>query len=223
MSPELHLPARGLLFDNDGVLVDSDAAVARSWTRWAIEHGLAPASVLEIVHGRRSADTVALLVSEGARARSTALIDRYEIEHSVSVTAIAGAAELLAGLPTSAWAVVTSGSRPLASARLVAAGLPLPTVWVTAEDVERGKPDPQGYLAAARALGVEPSAALVLEDSAAGIAAGMASGAAVLGISERALDTPAPVVVRDLTGARWTGEGLALPADAVLRAPRDHG
>ena len=213
------LPAAGLLFDNDGVLVDSDAAVAVSWTRWAHRYALEPARVIATVHGRRSADTVATLLPPGEQPSATALIDAYEIEDSAAVTALPGAAALLPSLPPERWSVVTSGSRPLASARLRAAGLPLPRTWVTAEDVRRGKPDPEGYRLGAERLGLGVRDCLVLEDSAAGVAAGLASGAGVLGISERALATAAPVVVRDLDGVRWTGTGLLLPVAGLLRAP----
>jgi sugar-phosphatase len=219
----VHLPVRGLLFDNDGVLVDSEASVTASWTRWAQVHGLDAAEVLEIVHGRRAADTVALLVPDDRRAAATALIDRFELEDIAGVTAVPGAPELVAQLPEGRWAVVTSGTRTLAGARLSAAGLPRPAVFVTAEDVAAGKPDPEGYAAAAAALGLESAHTLVLEDSPSGVQAGLAAGCAVLGIGERALGTGAPVVVRDLVGARWTGDGLALPADTVLRALRPDG
>jgi sugar-phosphatase len=223
MSPGLHLPARGLLFDNDSVLVDSEVSVAASWSRWADVHGLDPAGVTGMVHGRRAVDTVALLLPADRRTEAAELIDRFELEDVAGVTAVPGALDLVAGLPAAVWAVVTSGTRALAGARLATAGLPQPTVFVTAEDVAAGKPHPQGYAAAAAALGLDPAQALVLEDSPSGVAAGLAAGCAVLGIGERALETPAPVVVRDLVGARWTGDGLALPAEAVLRAPRDHG
>jgi sugar-phosphatase len=219
----VHLPARGLLFDNDGVLVDSEVSVAASWTRWSQVHGLDPAEVLEMVHGRRAADTVTLLVPEDRRAEATALIDRYELEDVAGATAVPGAPELVAQLPGGRWAVVTSGTRALAGARLTAAGLPWPAVFVTADDVAAGKPHPEGYAAAAAALGLEPTHTLVLEDSPSGVQAGLAAGCAVLGIGERALGTSAPVVVRDLVGARWTGDGLSLPADAVLRALRPDG
>jgi sugar-phosphatase len=223
VSPGLHLPVRGLLFDNDGVLVDSEATVVISWTRWAQVHGLDAAGVVEMVHGRRAADTVALLLPTGRRAEATALIDRFELEDVAAVTAVPGAPELLAQLPEGRWAVVTSGTRRLAGARLTAAGLPRPAVFITAEDVAVGKPDPQGYTAAAAALGLDAAQALVLEDSPSGVQAGLAAGCAVLGIGERALRTCAPVVVRDLVGVRWAGDGLELPAQAVLRAPHDHG
>jgi mannitol-1-/sugar-/sorbitol-6-phosphatase len=220
---DVHLPARGLLFDNDGVLVDSEPSVVRSWRRWAVEHDLDPDEVMAVVPGRRAADTVAVFVKPAQVEESTALVTRFELEDVAGTTAVPGAVELvrqLAGVP---WAVVTSGVRELATARLRAAGIPLPEIVVTAEDVTAGKPDPQGYAAAADRLGVPCSDALVLEDSTSGIAAGQAAGCRVVGVGEDALRTTADVVVRDLTGARWTGGGLLLPAAAVLRGPRRDG
>jgi sugar-phosphatase len=211
------LPARGLLFDNDGVLVDSHAGVVSSWGRWAVEHDLDPAEVLAAVPGRRAADTVARFVAPAEVEASTALITRYELEDVGGTTAVPGVLELIPQLAGVPWAVVTSGVRELATARLRAAGIPLPVVVVTAEDVSAGKPDPEGYAAAAARLGLAPSEALVLEDSPSGIAAGQAAGCRVVGIGEDALTTTADVVVRDLTGARWTGDGLRLPAAGLLR------
>ena len=213
----MRIECRGLLFDADGVLVDSDASVERAWTRWSHRWDLDPAAVLAMVHGRRSADTVALLIDHADRARALADIDRYEVEDAEAVTACPGAAELLSSLPPGAWAVVTSGKRELAAARLAAAGLGVPTVLVTADDVPRGKPDPAGYLLGAEGLGLPAAACVVLEDSPAGIAAGLAAGAAVLGVSERALASDAVVVVRDLRGLTWDGAALRVPAEAVLR------
>ena len=186
------VPARGLLFDADGVLVDSDASVERAWIRWAHRWDHDPALVL-------------------------ADIDRYELEDVGSVTACPGAAELLASLPARGWAVVTSGKRQLATARLVAAGLPVPTVLVPADEVPRGKPDPAGYLQGAAGLGLSAADCVVLEDSPAGVAAGAAAGAVVVGVSERALASEAPVVVRDLRGLTWDGAALRIPAEALLR------
>jgi mannitol-1-/sugar-/sorbitol-6-phosphatase len=208
---------RGLLFDNDGVLVDSDASVELSWSRWAVGWGLDPAAVAAMVHGRRSADTVALLIGPADRARALADIDRYEVEDAATVTALPGAAELLAALPVGTWAVVTSGRRELTTARLAAAGLPVPKVLVGAEDVPAGKPDPAGYRLAAEALGLAPEDCVVLEDSGAGVAAGRAAGSTVVGVSDRALATDADVVVRDLCGLRWDGRRLTLPDGALLR------
>ena len=197
------IAARALLFDADGVLVDSDASVASAWTRWARRWDLDPATVLPMVHGRRSADTVTLLIAPVDRERALAEINRFEVEDAVGVTPCPGAAALLDQLPTNAWAVVTSGTRQLAVARLAAAGLPAPAVLVTADDVPRGKPDPAGYLLAAESLGVDATDCVVFEDSPAGIAAGIAAGAVVIGVSERARDSDAAVVVEDLSDVRW--------------------
>jgi sugar-phosphatase len=217
VNEHLHLPARGLLFDNDGVLVDSEPSVVRSWTRWALDHDLDPAEVMAAVPGRRAGDTVALFVKPARVDQSVAVITRYELEDVESTAAVPGVLDLVPQLTGVPWAVVTSGVRDLATARLRAAGVPLPGVVVTAEDVTAGKPDPEPYLTGAERLGLRPAEVIVLEDSRSGIAAGLAAGATVLGIGEGALDTPAPVVVRDLVGARWTGDGLELPPAALLR------
>jgi sugar-phosphatase len=200
-----------VLFDCDGVLVDSDDAVTRAWSRWAEEHGLSAPDVMAVVHGRRSADTVASLVEPARRAEALALIDRYEVEAAREVRAVPGARALLAACPADAWAVVTSGRRELALARLAAAGLPAPAVLVTADDVRRGKPDPEGYLAAAAGLGAEPRAAIVVEDSVDGIRAARAAAvSAVLGVGERARQAAPDALVADLVGVAWTGQGLRL-------------
>jgi sugar-phosphatase len=202
------LRCTAILFDCDGVLVDSDASVYSAWRRWAVAQSLDPDEVSLVVHGRRSSDTVAALLPPERRAEAEALIDRFEIEDAASVTAIAGAAELVAAVPR--WAVVTSGTRELATARLRAAGLPIPSVLVTAGDVQRGKPDPEGYVAAARRLGLDPRDTVVLEDAAAGIAAARAAGVrAVVGVGRSGLDADA--LVADLTDLRWTDDGLVAP------------
>jgi len=215
----LLLGAKGLLFDNDGVLVDSEPSVVRSWTRWAVDSGLDPAEVMAAVPGRRAADTVALFVEPQDIDGSVALITRYELEDVADTAAIAGVLDLVAQLDGVPWAVVTSGVRELATARLRAAGVPVPPVVVTAEDVAAGKPHPEPYLTGAARLGLDAGTMIVLEDSPSGVRAGLAAGATVLGIGQSALDTDATVVVRDLVGARWIDEGLLLPGDALLRRP----
>jgi mannitol-1-/sugar-/sorbitol-6-phosphatase len=212
------VPAGGLLFDNDGVLVDSEASVVSAWSRWALDHDLDPAEVMAAVPGRRAADTVALFVEPAQVEESTALITRYELDDVATTTAVPGVLDLVPQLADVPWAVVTSGVRELATARLRAAGVRLPEVVVTAEDVTAGKPDPEGYASAAARLGLAPADVLVLEDSASGVAAGQAAGCRVVGVGREALRTTADVVVRDLTGARWTGAGLLLPAAALLCA-----
>lgn len=215
MSPAI--PCRALLFDSDGVLVDSDTSVDVSWTRWARRWDLDPVAVLPMVHGRRSADTVALLIAPDQQVQALADIDRYEIEDAATVTPCPGADELLRSLPTGSWAVVTSATRTLATARLTAAGLPVPEILITADDVPRGKPDAAGYRSAADALGVPPTECVVLEDSPAGAAAGVAAGATVVGVTRRALDSRASVVVQDLSGLSWTDAALQLSSAVTLR------
>jgi mannitol-1-/sugar-/sorbitol-6-phosphatase len=212
------IPCQALLFDADGVLVDSDESVGVSWTRWAERWDLDPVAVLAMVHGRRSVDTVTLLIDPTRRTQALADIDRFEIEDAAAVPACPGATELLISLPLDAWAVVTSGTRALATARLAAAGLPAPQVLVTADDVPRGKPDPAGYLRAAQALGRPPHESVVLEDSPAGVAAGTAAGATVVGVTPRALDSEAAIVVRDLSNLSWTDATLHIPATVIVRS-----
>ncbi|HQR27666.1 MAG TPA: HAD-IA family hydrolase [Nocardioides sp.] len=185
------LRASGLLFDSDGVLVDSDDAVQEVWSRWAEHWGLDPDVVVPQVHGTPSRRTVARLVAAPHRSEALTMIDRMELEQADRVRAMPGAATLLRSLPPGTWAIVTSGTGALARARLAAAGLPTPTALVTADDVERGKPDPEPYLTAAGLLGERPADCLVFEDSAAGIAAARAAGVGhLVGVSKTDLSAP---------------------------------
>lgn len=207
------LECKGILFDNDGVLVDSDASVLRAWSAWAIARELDPEVVVPMVHGRKSRETVALLVPEPDREAALAAIDALELEDAQYVTALPGALALIESMPTDRWAIVTSATSPLGTARLAAAGLRRPSVLVTADDVSRGKPDPEGYVAAAQALGIPSDAVIVIEDSPAGIIAARASGVRfVVGVGERALHSDADVVVRDLSDLEWAGAGLRVLA-----------
>jgi mannitol-1-/sugar-/sorbitol-6-phosphatase len=171
-----------ILFDCDGVLVDSAASVERAWRGWATVGGLDADDVMAIAHGRRTEDTLRELGFTDDLAAEVDRVEGAEIADTSDVTAFAGAAGALAALPPEAWAVVTSGTRGLATARLAAAGLPLPGVLVTADDVAAGKPDPQGYLDAARRLGVPPADCLVVEDAPAGVQAALAAGMRVLAL-----------------------------------------
>jgi sugar-phosphatase len=164
-----------ILFDLDGVLMDSRVAVERAWERWAARHGIDPVAVLAEAHGRRTIDTIraiAPLLDVEAEAR---LLEDAEAIDFDGVTTLPGAAELLRALPSGSWTVVTSGTRALATGRLAHGGLPIPEQLITADDVARGKPDPQPYLAGAAALGVDPADCLVIEDAPAGIEAGKAA------------------------------------------------
>jgi HAD superfamily hydrolase (TIGR01509 family) len=187
-----------VLLDMDGTLVDSDGAVERAWAAWAVEYGIDPAVALADAHGSPASITAARLRPDLDAAQVDAAAQRqlelqYEDLHDIVPTP--GAARLLAeldriGLP---WAVVTSADDRLAKARLEAAGIRPPLLF-TFEDVTKGKPDPEGYLLAAKALGVDPAACLVVEDSEPGLAAGRAAGA--MTASLRGLD--ADVKLHDL-------------------------
>jgi sugar-phosphatase len=171
-----------VLFDCDGVLVDSAASVERAWRRWAGERGHDADAIVAVAHGRRTEDTMRELGYEGELDAEVELLESYEIADAASVSAFPQAAALLPELPPGAWAVVTSGTRALVASRLAAAGLPLPAVLVTADDVVAGKPDPEGYLEAARRLGRPPADCVVFEDAPAGVQAALAAGMRVVAL-----------------------------------------
>lgn len=167
-----------LLFDMDGTLVDSTAAVERTWHAFAGRHGLDPDRILEVSHGRRTAETVARFAPAGVDVDAeTRLIAAQEIEDTDGVTEVPGARDLVASLPSTSWALVTSAGRALAESRMAAAGIALPQVVITADEVTTGKPSPQGYLTAAARLGVPAGSTVVFEDAEAGILAARAAGA----------------------------------------------
>ncbi len=206
------LPCTAVLFDCDGVLVDSESTILRSWRRWAEQMGVDPAAVLPDIHGRRSQDTVARFIEPARREKALALIDSIEMDHAPEVTAIPGAANLLDSIPAGRWAIFTSGSRNLARARLAAAGIPIPSVLITGQDVTDGKPHPEGYLAAARGLDAPAEDCVVVEDAPPGIRAARAAEArAVLGIGslEPGADGP-DIAIPDLRFARWSPTGLEI-------------
>ena len=211
------LSVAAIAFDSDGVLVDSTASVEQAWARWAAELGLDAREVIEFAHGHRSRETVDQYVDEARRAIFQDKVDGYELDDAPSVTALPGALTLTAAIPRDRWGVVTSGTRVLATARLSAAGIPAPPFVVTADDVVRGKPHPEGYLAAIARLGVDPAQVAVAEDSPAGIAAAIAAGAGTgIGIGPGAISTGASLVVRDLAALYWDG-GLVVDPAGRLR------
>jgi sugar-phosphatase len=171
-----------VLFDCDGVLVDSAASVERAWRRWATVRGLDEDAVVAVAHGRRTEDTLVDLGFSDDLAAEVERIESAEVADAASVSAYPEAAALLPTLPPDAWAVVTSGTPALVTSRLAAAGLPLPSVLVTADDVTAGKPDPQGYLEAARRLSRSPADCLVIEDAPAGVEAALAAGMRVVAL-----------------------------------------
>jgi HAD superfamily hydrolase (TIGR01509 family) len=186
---------QAVLLDMDGTLVDSDAAVERAWLTWASEYRVNMGSAPLIAHGMPALNNVRRLRPDLSEAEAAAAAQRQlelQYEDVADVTAAPGAAELLGeldrlGLP---WAVVTSADPTLARVRLAAAGI-RPALLVTIDDVRHGKPDPEGYLLAARKLGADPRRCLVVEDAEAGVAAGRAAGAVVAGL--RGVDADIPV------------------------------
>jgi sugar-phosphatase len=168
------------LFDMDGTLLDSSAVVERVWLTWARQHGIDADALLSALHGVRAEDTIRKFAGPTLDvARETEWILQAELGDVEGVVPLEGIGSLLERLKPNEWAVVTSATRALATVRLNAAQLPLPRVLITAEDVQRGKPDPEGFLLAARRLGVRIEDCLVFEDSPAGVAAAKVAGAHV--------------------------------------------
>lgn len=190
-----------MLLDLDGVLVESTAAVERAWTWWAGGRGLDPARVIRHAHGRPTIDTVSRFAPAADRAREVARVEERQRTDVAGLTALPGALDLLTS--SRRLAVVTSCQAALAHARLTAVGLPIPAVLVTSDRLERGKPDPEGYLLAAAELRTLPAACTVVEDSPAGIAAGKAAGMRVLAVRSSHPDErlgEADAIVGDLAG-----------------------
>jgi mannitol-1-/sugar-/sorbitol-6-phosphatase len=176
------LLVQGVLFDLDGVLIDSTAGVTRVWRDWGIRQGLDPTETAHAAHGRRAIDTVRLLAPELDAEAELRDLERREIAESHDVIAFPGAARLLESLPPQRWAIVTSGTRALATHRLRTAGLPVPARMITGTDIENGKPHPEPFLRGAALLGLEPSACVAVEDAPNGIASALAAGMPVLAL-----------------------------------------
>ena len=177
------LSAAGVLSDLDGVLVSSRDSVVRAWTRFADRHGIPRARVLEATFAGPSREVVRVVRPDADVDDEAALVEGWQVEDTEGVHALPGAADLLAMVPADRLAVVTSCSGPLARARLAASGLEAPATMVTADMVRAGKPDPEGYLRAAALLGVAPVDCVVIEDAPAGVRAGRAAGARVIGVA----------------------------------------
>jgi len=172
-----------ILFDLDGVLVDSTGSVSRQWARWAEEHNIDPQKVVEMAHGVRTIEIVRRLAPHVDAEEEVKRLEKREAEDHEGVSVMPGATELLKSIPGGQWCVVTSGTRYLATSRLRLANLPSPRVLVSADDVSKGKPDPEPYLMGARLLGMNPADCLVIEDAPAGIVAAHAGGMKVIGIT----------------------------------------
>ena len=209
--------ASGLLFDNDGVLVDSMGTVDGSWGKWSKTYS--PGFQISYEHhGRRASEIVASLVGEELFEEALAEINRLELELTHLTTAMPGAKKLLESLESGTWTVVTSAGRDLGTSRLRAAGLPVPNELVSADDVSSGKPNPEPYLMGAKKLSLDISECIVFEDAPSGVAAGVAAGAsAVIGIGEEVMESKADIVISSLEGISFLGGKLELPDSKRLR------
>ena len=170
------------MFDLDGVLVDSTPAVARVWSQWAIKRGLDPEDVVRRAHGRPSLTTICELLPDADHEAENRIVESAEVADLDGVVPLPGTQALLNALPPSQWTIVTSCTRTLANVRIKAAGLPVPKRFITSDDIQNGKPHPEPYLKGAALLGIAPEDCIVIEDAPAGVRAGKASGARVIGL-----------------------------------------
>ncbi|NKI75965.1 sugar phosphatase [Dickeya sp. CFBP 2040] len=188
------MECKGFLFDLDGTLVDSLPAVERAWSNWAKDHDIDPQSVLDFIHGKQAITSLRHFLagaSEETIQREFIALEQVEATDTTGIAAMPGACALLNRLDELdiPWAIVTSGTVPIAHARHRAAGLPSPREFITAEQVERGKPNPDAYLLGAQRLGLAPAECVVVEDAPAGVLSGLAAGCQVIAVNAP-VDTP---------------------------------
>jgi len=199
------ISCKAILFNMDGILISSIGSVERSWTRWAILRGVDPALARVTAHGRRAVEAIAKLRPDLDCNAELKVIENLEIADNEGLTILPGVLELLAALPANRWTVVTSATERLTRIRLALGGIPVPEELVTADQVTRGKPHPEPFLAGAALLGVAPTDCLVLEDSSSGAESGRAAGCTVVATTfshpAESLNA-AHYLVRDLTGIR---------------------
>ncbi|GAA2593209.1 HAD family hydrolase [Streptomyces roseoviolaceus] len=212
----MKIHAQALLFDNDGTLVSSLDSVDRCWTRWAAEYGITAQEFARVeLHGRPAAEIAADLLPAEIVPQAVARIEDLEVEDvpNGGVHLLPGTRAFLGSLPAERWAVVTSATRRLAEARLDAVGI-LPKTLVAADDITRGKPDPEPYLLAARILGVDPARCVVFEDAPAGLTAGRAAGMTTVALTttHQAHELDADLVVENLSAlsALVTEQGVEI-------------
>ena len=207
------LTCDAVLFDLDGVLVDSRAVVERTWRRWAQLRGVNDPDLVRRAHGRRSVETVRQVAPDLDSEEEVQWLAAAELSDFDGVVLLPGSATALAAVSDARKAIVTSGGRKLARQRMLHVGLPIPVVLIAAEDVTQGKPSPQGFLAAAMQLGVEPGRCIVVEDTPAGIRAGRSAGCRVVALTttfpESAL-AEADIIVASLADLRITADGRVL-------------
>ena len=202
---EVCLRFDGILFDSDGVLVDSLERAADAWDQWSATFSPAFDFRTMVEHGVPARDLVARLVQPSMLDRACSVLEQYEIDSADGTVALPGAVDLTRSLPPRKWAVVTSATRPLAQARLRAAEI-APQVLVTADDITNGKPHPEPYLKGAQAIGIEPSRCAVFEDAPAGVRAALAAGVEiVIGVGEATRSAGASYVINSLDDVTYRG------------------
>lgn len=216
MTRKESVSCKGILFDMDGVVLDSTPAVARVWHQWAIEHGFDPTEVVRAAHGRPSISTIRDYLPRSDYQAENREVERRELADLEGVVPWPGALELLKSLPSERWAIVTSCTRPLAEVRLRAGGLPRPKFFVTSDDIQNGKPAPDPYLNGARCLRFDPADCIVVEDVPAGVQSGKAAGCRVI-----ALCTTMPAADLRTAGADWIAQNCS--AISLVSLDRDDG
>lgn len=195
-SERITVETGALLFDMDGVLLSSIGSVVRCWREWCRIYNIPNADTYEVPHGTRAEDVIKQLRPDIDSKEGLKVIEDLEVRDMEGLHVFPGVKSLLESMPLSNWAIVTSATMPLLTARLKQAGLPVPSNLVSAESVEKGKPAPDPYLEGARLLGFKPQDCIVVEDAPAGVRAGLEAGCRVLAV----LNTHP---VEELPGATW--------------------
>ncbi len=209
-----------LLFDLDGVLINSTPAVARVWRKWAIEHGFNPEEVVARAHGRPSLTTVREYLPDADHEAENREVERREIDDLEGVVPLPGAIDFLTSLPPDRWTIVTSCTRPLATVRIAAAGLPQPRKMITSNDITHGKPHPEPYMKGADLLGFSAKDCVVFEDVPAGVRSGKEAGARVIGftttVSGPDLEKAgADWILKNCADVRLVGHGKSLTLSLI--------
>jgi mannitol-1-/sugar-/sorbitol-6-phosphatase len=196
LSEDVRVKAKGILFDMDGVLVSSIGSVVRCWRQWAEHYEVPNAEIYEVPHGMRAIEIVRALRPDIDAEEGLRYIEDLEMNDVADLVVLPGVKALLESMPAERWAIVTSATRRLLLGRLKTAGLPIPERIISADMVERGKPDPEPYRRGAELLGLKPEECLVVEDAPSGVGAGLAAGSRVLGVV-------GTHTAEDLLGAQW--------------------
>jgi sugar-phosphatase len=208
----------GLLFDNDGVLVDSHQAAIDAWTQWCSVYAPGLDWDAQGTAGVRAEDMVRMWAPLEKFTEANDYINALELESAGTTVALPGSLALLSSLPEASWTICTSANRELGLARVRAAGLPVPAEFVCGDDVSAGKPAPDPYLLGASRLGLSPASCVVFEDAVAGVQSARAAGVGVVvGIGPRVLDADVSCAVSSLAGITWADGVLSVPSSSLLK------